>query len=224
MAMASESHTDDGGVSGHERECEREDCTERRPKWELHAGFCSDGCRHRAKGAEVFELIKHDKRLCATCFRSIRVIDTPSDGWIDAHSSMVSKALDHGASLTTADTTEPSQLGGVNLQSELDYTGVTYGKRPIDGDAVIGRQYQTEHTIRTPWGWSCECGNTDHRHREPAIIDVDLEAVITFLYQALVQLFREGHIEQSPRREALFDGLREEWKDWEYAIGRCLHE
>lgn len=221
--MSVTSDTDDD-TAQHQRECDYPECGKTRKKWKLYHGYCSDACRHRAKGTEVLEYITHEKRLCATCFRPIRQIDTPSTDWIDAHSSMVSKALDHGARLTTAEDSDPSQLGGVNLQSELDYTTVTYGKRPIDADAVIGRQYQTEHTIRTPWGWACECGNTDHRHREPSIIDVELEAVIMFLYQALVKLFREGHIEQSPSREALFEGLREEWKDWEYAIGRCLHE
>lgn len=209
----------------HLRECDHDDCDTKRPKWELYAGFCSNKCHHRAKGAEVLEQIKYDHRLCATCFKPIKTVDKPSSEWLDKNGSHVSVAINCGAKLVSADSDLKSQLdGGVQLNSVLDYTGVTGGKRKVHTESVVGEQYETEFTIRTPYGWACKCGNTDHTHREPAIVDVEIEQVITFLYFALQQLFREGNLNQSPTRSELFDGLREHWKDWEYAIGRCLHE
>lgn len=215
----------DGDTEQHTRECDHPDCEETREKWNLHHGYCSKGCRHRAKGEEVLEQIKHDQRFCSTCYRGIRSIDKPSSEWLDDNGSHVSVAINNGAKLVSADSDLQSQMdGGVRLNSVLDYTGVTGGMRKVNTESVIGQQYETEYTVRTPYGWSCVCGNTDHRHREPAIIDVEIEQVITFLYFALQQLFEEGQLNQSPTRSELFAGLREHWKDWEYAIGRCLHQ
>jgi len=217
------SATTTGDVAQHE--CDYANCDKTRPKWEQFEGFCSRECRHKAKGNEVLEHIKHDHRFCATCFRPIRDIQKPSSEWIDIHGSPVQVAIDSGAKLTSIpqDLQEKAD-GGVQLNSLLDYTDVTGGMRKVNTDSVIGEQYPTEYTERTPYGWSCVCGNQDHWHREPAIIDSDIEEVITFLYYALQQLFQEGQLNQSPTKSELFDGLREHWKDWEYAIGRSLHD
>ena len=214
----------DGDSEQHQRECDHPDCEETRKKWNLHHGYCSKACRHRAKGQEVLDLIVHDHRLCASCFRPIKTVDKPTTEWLDNVGSHVQVALNAGARLRSIDSDLQMDTGGVQINSQLDYTPITDGKRKVHTEAVIGEQYMTEHTVRTPWGWSCKCGNTDHTHREPAIIDVEIEQVIVFLYRALQQLHSEGHINQSPSRQELFAGLREHWKDWEYAIGRCLHK
>ena len=207
--------------------CDHEPCE---AQYEIRSGnsfggFCSEACYHRHTGANILETIKHDQRLCSSCFRPIRSIDKPTSEWLDNNGSHVQVAINAGAHLVSASKDLQSELdSGVRLNSVLDYTGVTGGMRKVNTDSVIGEQYPTEHTTRTPYGWACECGNTDHRHREPAIIDVEIEDVITFLYFALQQLFSGGHINQPPTRSELFAGLREHWKDWEYAIGRCLHK
>ena len=187
-------------------------------------GFCSEACYHRHTGANVLDHLIHDHRFCGSCFRPIKTVDKPTTEWLDNVGSHVQVALNAGARLRSIDSDLQMDTGGVQINSQLDYTPITDGKRKVHTEAVIGEQYMTEHTVRTPWGWSCECGNTDHTHREPAIIDVEIEQVIVFLYRALQQLYSEGHISQSPSRQELFAGLREHWKDWEYAIGRCLHK
>ena len=186
--------------------------------------YCSEECFFREKGEGILQQIEQDHRICNTCYRPMRTIDKPSSDWIEKAESHIQAAMEAGAELVSADQSYSSDFGGVKVHSELDYTPVSGGKRRIHAQAVIGHQYPTEHTLKTTEGWACQCGNTDHRHHEDAIVDSDVESVITFLYFALQQLHREGHISQSPARSELFEGLREHWKDWEYAVGRCLHK
>jgi hypothetical protein len=106
-------------------------------------------------------------------------------------------------------------------------------------ECAIGQQYQTEHTV---WGvddvgsdayrpldrqrWSCECGTVDPSERDDIIEQVELDdnGIVGDLLQTLRFLERSGAIDRRPSKQRLFEALREEWRDWEYAIGRALYE
>lgn len=103
-------------------------------------------------------------------------------------------------------------------------------------DALVGYQYQTEHTDRgvdeadlDQWRrlvftrWSCECGTIDPGDRHEWLSEIDTAETIASLYTCLQDLEATGALDHRPDKTLLFEALREEWTDWEYAIGKCLY-
>lgn len=184
--------------------CEHADCdAEFVVEHAIRGNYCSAECFYRHKGANVLDEIRRDHRLCATCFRQIKSVERP---------------------------------GGVSLKVEPpDHEGAAGGVR----ETIIGRQYPTEHTT---WGldvhqlddyvildrtrWSCECGTVDPSERDDIIEQVELDdnGIVGDLLETLHFLERSGAIDRRPSKQRLFEALREEWRDWEFAIGRCLYE
>jgi hypothetical protein len=204
-------------------ECDLDSCVEEYRIGHAVGGFCSMGCLHRNKGAGVLRKIRFDHRWCATCFRPIKEVSRPPNRWVENKASKVQAALDAGA--------EFKAVGG---DLTLDASACE-SARPTAVDAVIGTQYQTEHTVwatddvgeglgnrRLRQRWACECGNIDPSHRDQTLEDVELDQLVARLFWCLEDLEAEGTIHRRPDKGALFSSLREAWRDWELAVGRAL--
>lgn len=171
----------------------------------VEGNYCSTGCFYREKGERVLNQIKSDHRICATCFRRIKEVEYPP-----------------GDISVAVPTPDPPHGDG-------DTDGVK--------DVLIGYQYPTPSTefaiddtstdayrVQERRRWSCECGTVDPSERDDILEDVEIEAIVPNLLQTLRFLERSGAIQQRPQKDRLFEALREEWRDWAFAIGRALYD
>jgi hypothetical protein len=191
--------------------------------------FCSSECFDRHRGRNIRTEIAADHRFCATCFGTVKDVDTPSEEWLTQKGSRVSTALEMGAEFAA----------GVSGQLRLDCTDCDGPARPTATDAVIGFQYPTERTTivtdrepvndeqdwrrRTRGRWGCACGTIDNRVHDDACERAEREAVVLNLVRTLLTLFHEGSVPYRPSTGDLFDTLREHGRDWDLAIGRSVY-
>lgn len=201
----------------------------RNPDASVGGSFCSHECYYNAKGTKALNQIKQDHLFCSTCFRQVKTVEEPPDGWVDDAVDPVQVALDAGASITNND-------GDL----VLDATEAATHRRTV-GECVIGYQFPTEHTefaedaIGTedhePWDspvkksigvYGCECGAIDLHERDTTLASVEGGTVLINLVRCLATLHAKGAIKQPPDTDMLFDGLRET-HDFEYAVGMCLY-
>lgn len=172
----------------------------RNPDASAKGSYCSRECWLRSKGSNVLSELCRDHTICGTCFRRIKELERPPEG-------------------TSVDVPMPLE---------------PHGDANADGieNVLIGYQYQTpateiaiddfsddpyrphEHTR-----WSCECGNVDPTERDDLLEQIDLEETIVRLLQRLRERERDGKLPHRPDKQRLFDALRQEWRDWEFAIG-----
>jgi hypothetical protein len=109
--------------------------------------------------------------------------------------------------------------------------------RETDPDCVIGWQFGTEHAttgidefsddeFRRLEGTrlSCECGAVDPGDEHDLIREADRTETVAALWRCLVELERDGSIQQRPDAGRFFDALQERPTDWAYAIGRALYD
>lgn len=175
----------------------------RNPNADVKGQYCCSDCWLRSKGQNVLSELCHDHTICATCFRVIKEVERPPAG-------------------TTVSIPKPDAPHGLG-----------------DGDGVenvlIGFQYMTPSTemavddfstdpyrIDERQRWSCECGNVDPAERDDILEGVELEETIVRLLRRLEERYEMDHLPNRPDKDRLFNALREEWRDWEYAIGRAV--
>jgi len=177
--------------------------TWRNPNGDVKGSYCSRDCWLRSKGQNVLTELQHDHTICATCFRVIKEIECPPEGTV--------------VNIPTPDA--PHNHG--------DADGVK--------NVLIGYQYETPATERAvddfstdPYRvqertrWSCECGNVDPNERDDILEEIDLDETIIRLLQRLRERYEMDQLPNQPSKQRLFDALREEWRDWEYAIGSAV--
>lgn len=175
-------------------------CSESYPASEKVKGsYCSERCYYQHKGDSALSQIKDDHRWCATCFRPVKTTWKPNR-------TLIVEPADH--------------------DQDVQYKNV-----------LIGYQHPTEHMVwattddarepadhRPRQCWGCECGNLDLSTRDETLEDVELKQLPARLYWCLQAFAETGALEAEPDREQLFDALREEWRDWPYAVGRALYD
>jgi len=109
------------------RRCEG--CEEIGEKWEFQGDYCSTECRYRDRGESIFQQIRSDHTVCASCFGVRKVTEPPTNDWKHENGSGYQVALNSGATL--------SKVDGKQV---LDYTEVG-GTRPVAVDSVCGFEY-----------------------------------------------------------------------------------
>lgn len=166
----------------------------RSPETSVRGSFCSADCFYRHKGANVLAKIRDDHRLCATCFRQIKEVESPPAWKVATLGEEISQAVT-GTQYPTPDATE-----AVDDFSEDPY-------RTLERSRI-----------------ACRCGNVDPSERDDILEDVEIETIVPQLLQTLHTLEREGQLAHRPDKGRLFAALREHWRDWAFAIGRALYE
>lgn len=203
------------------------ECGGSRTPDESVGSFCSHTCLYRHKGANTLEQIKSDHRFCSTCFRQVKSVEKPPEEWVDDATSMIQAAFDAGATVT--------QFDG---ELALDATDASTRRRTA-GESVVGYQYPTEsanfvedlrpvdndrqHAWRKARGvYGCKCGAIDLRERDDILESAEGASVLVNLLRCLQLLYHQDAIQHRPEKDELWAGLREHWRDYEYAIGRAL--
>jgi len=169
----------------------------------VKGSYCSRECWLRSKGGGVLSKLRSDHTICATCFRVIKEVERPPEA----------------TSVNIPVPDAPHDIG--------DDDGVK--------DVLIGFQYETPSTefaiddissdpyrVQERRRWSCECGTVDPSERDDIIETIDLEETIVRLLRRLHERYELDHLPNQPSKQRLFDALREEWLDWEYAIGSAV--
>lgn len=125
------------------------------PAETVAGSFCSTGCHRghqRAKRAgEFFRELEQDHRFCATCGRQLKTTNKPPRQVVippSLHDADWGNASDVLVGYQYR--TPHAETGEISLDVDDD------ADRPIVEDGVAK-------------GTVCCCGNTDHRHEEPAI-------------------------------------------------------
>jgi hypothetical protein len=164
----------------------------------VKGSYCSAGCFYRHRGANTLRKIANDHRFCGTCFRRVKETSRPSDDVL------------------------------------LD-AGVSSGVR----EAFIGFEESTEHAVQAVDEFksntdrntalrveglrlSCQCGTVDLSDEHEVLRELDVRESVVALWQALVQLERDGVLQQRPIKDDYFAAFRERGPDWPYAVGRSL--
>jgi|GEM_PF-4367273 len=73
-----------------------------------------------------------------------------------------------------------------------------------------------EPSTHTPL--ACRCGAIENE-RDETIERIEGADVLLNLWGQLCRLYTQGAIDNAPSKDRLFDGLREQGRDWAYAIG-----
>lgn len=174
-------------------------------------GYCSKACYYRFKGANVLEEIQRDHKFCATCFRQIKTVARPDGVEVRTdpveHEAAVNeeKNLFIGWQYATKHMeVAEDDLGGINTN-------------PEGHDRLIAPS-QVDFTR-----WSCICGNVDPSNRDEIIEAVEVDEIVPQLYYCLEALHTQGTIDVTPEWSELRSALRDQWRDWEYCIGRTLN-
>lgn len=167
--------------------------------------YCSRECYFRSEGSGTLEHIRKDHTVCPTCFSKIKEVEKPPEG-----TSLVIGPVDHDAD-------------GANHHAK---------------DVLIGFQSRTQHaehvetnlrealfsiseTVVVSLG--CKCGTPSGYEPDETIERVEGSRVVLNLLRELRQRYAQGELDTQPSKDQLFDALREQGRDWEYAVGRALH-
>lgn len=163
----------------------------------VEGSFCSHQCYYRNKGQKALSQIESDHRWCATCFREVKTTWKPSK-------KLVIGPADHEQDVHYKDVLIGYQHPTENMVWATDDTG----------EGAERREYQR---------WGCRCGNIDLSSRDEILEAVEIDQLVARLYWCLDSFASKDALDASPDKDELFDALREEWRDWEYAIGRALY-
>lgn len=205
------SSTQDTDPEAERYPCSYPDCEENRPADAVGGSYCSADCFYRHKGRKAISEIKRNHKWCATCFRPVKSVLPPDEDCPD---------FAIGWQFPTEHTTH-AEHEATRSQHAVAADGSVQRQRPDVDDA--------QPADRVPYTrWSCECGNVDLSERDELLEMVEIKAdrvglVRTLLY-CLYDLHADGVFERPPDRDRLFDAIRENYADWEYAAGRALHQ
>jgi len=138
-------------------ECKYPDCDKFGKVWEFRDGkYCSSECDVRHQGRQELNDLKHDHRLCYTCFRVLKTINPPKPDF---------EFIENGHGWTF------DEDGNPTLQ---------YYSQEVTRTAATGFQFRTEHATigqkqrgdQVTGGTICRrCGNTDHTAHLPVLAD-----------------------------------------------------
>jgi hypothetical protein len=138
-------------------ECNHPECDTLGNNWEFHHGkYCSNKCETRHAGRKQLRSLIYDHTLCLTCFRTLKTVNPPKPDW----------EFDERGHGWTIDE---------NGEQTLEYYDQTQSR-----SAAVGFQFGTEHATKGEkqrgdaviTGTICQqCGNTDHKHHDPALAD-----------------------------------------------------
>lgn len=82
-------------------DCAREGCDTAFEEGAAVAGsYCSTRCRDTATGEKILNAIRHDHRVCSTCFRLRKEIETPTDDYRRRFTDLQNEAIVGYESLT----------------------------------------------------------------------------------------------------------------------------
>jgi len=202
-------------------------CFHCREEYEHGAGIdecCSHDCFYKWKGDKALNLLRNTHTHCATCGKTLKVIEEPPDGWEEQRRSWREHILDNGGEIISVDG-----------ELVVDITNLT--SRRTSADNVVGFQYRTEDAeivekdfdggkrvnpiVRT--GTGCTCGQTDHTVVDKDLRDIELKEALTNYVQALWQFYDEGQLDQRLDYQLFFETYKES-RDIEYALGVGLHQ
>lgn len=168
---------------------------DRRASTSVGGSFCSTGCyrahRRSKQAGEIFELLEHDHRFCATCARQLKTTNKPPRQVVippSLHDSDWGNASD--VLIGYQYRTHHAETGEISLDVDDE------ADRPIVEDGVAT-------------GTVCECGNTSHRHEEDALRDRFPFSTAYYLLLATRVLRAEEKHDIHLDRGALFDAVLE---------------
>lgn len=170
------------------RDCDRDECDDEYREGAGHAGFCSDVCWARATSARLLDIVQHDHKFCASCFRQLREVIPPgrAPDSSDKHREIPDCAI--GWSLARPGTT------------------------PVHGEAF--RLTETERGFETRVAGStrrqgCACGPTHHATVERTTLSTaDAISHANRLADALAGLREDGVHDHAIDRDILLDTVR----------------
>jgi len=171
---------------------------DRTPSTSVRGSYCSLDCYHRHQGRRALRAIQHDHRFCGSCFRRLKTTSRPDDDALrDARvSRLVREAF-------------------VGYQSRTEHATIGIDEFDCIGDNPAARLKGTR--------LSCECGAVDPQDAHPALRGLEIRDTVVRLWRTLVELERDGLVDQRPNRDDYFDALRECGPDWPLAAGRALY-
>jgi len=138
-------------------ECHYPECDTLGNYWEFRDGrYCSTDCELRHDGRQQLRALKYDHRRCFTCFRRLKTVNPPKPDF---------EFTEDGHGWTVDDNGDPR---------------LEYYSQEVSKQAATGFQFPTEHARKgekqrgdhVVTGTICDrCGNTDHKHHDPALAD-----------------------------------------------------
>lgn len=175
----------------------------------VNGSFCSWGCYYRKKGRAALQQIKHDHRICATCFRPIKTVLEPEE----RHPDCVV-----GWQFPTENTVHAiDEFWRDEVSTLLDEDSPD---APARTDLDVGRNDRVERTR-----WACSCGAVDSGHRYEELEEVEPAKRLTNAAVTAARLSREDSIGGTFERERYTAAVRAHWPDtdWEHILGYALY-
>lgn len=163
----------------------------------VEGNYCSAKCYYRSKGEGPLAQLRHDHTVCGTCFARLKETQRPSDDYLRRAAV-------------------PPSIREVFVGFEYPTPNAEHAETTIDAG-----EYGIHDRVTT--GLGCRCGATDTHEPDATLERVEGAAVVVNLLRQLRRLYDAGSIDHAPSKDGLFDALRDEGRDWEYAIGRCLY-
>lgn len=190
----------------------------------VKGSFCSSECYYKHKGDKALNILRHDHRLCPSCGRWLKTVETPSSEWINDHGSALHVALDNGGEITSR-----------NGQQILDATECS-DVQPTQVDAIKGVQDRTEHAESAVkefegqaedsriyrLGTGCECGITNPTERDSDLQTVELEVVLANYVKRCRELEAEGQLSERIDKGVFFQTYKES-RDLLFSLGKALY-
>jgi len=166
----------------------------RRPSTSVAGSFCSIVChrqhRRQKRAGEVLRELKQDHRFCATCGRQLKEIEAGDQSLVVKPSSHQDWTAASDVWVGIQHRTEHAEAGEISLDT-------------TDDPAML-----TDDRVAT--GTTCACGNTDHRHEEPAIRERAPFETAHYLALAVEALRAEGKHDVDIDRHELVDAVTEQ--------------
>jgi hypothetical protein len=174
----------------------------RNPDASVRGSYCSHACYLRDRGRKALRRIESDHTTCATCFRTLKEIERPPEGY---------EVTVEGPRGRDDESLTKNCLVGYQYPTE-------HMELAVD-DFADDPHKRTE---RTRWG--CVCGNVDPAARDDILDGVDLQATILNLLATLRRLDRTDAIDKRPSWPRMQEALRTHGRDWPYVVGATLYD
>lgn len=198
---------------------------DRDPYASVAGSFCSTECHTKHRADKALNVVRNDHRICASCLRFVKTVESPDDEWVNEHKSRSQFALRVGGLFH-------NKCG----ESVLDLTHCPDEQR-TQRESIRGYQYRTENAetavieVEGPHKWSrvkqtgtsCRCGNTDPSETIDILQECEPAVVLANHVNTFRRLEAEGKIDKRINKDVLFETFRET-RDLMLALGRALHE
>lgn len=163
-------------------------------------GYCSEECWYAYKGDKALNTIRHDHRLCGSCFRVRAEVEKPrpidQDWYID----------------------QPKD-GTFTLNPEEDTVDFeTFGQEE-SYEAAIGRRYPTPNEDESG---ACLCGTIRTTEEHDILRPIELDNVLARLFKRLCEKERDGELDNRPDRKTFLRSFKDT-RCIEYAVGKALN-